>query len=168
MEHIKFEFEHVSIGNPLIKFVVDGKIYNNLEIKSNDTITIECDLNNGNHCIEIYHYGKNYITDGNRSFELLGLKINKIDIKYEIFKFCQYPDLPPWEDWNNDQPVTWPNNLHLGHNGKLVFAEFSTPSVNWFREKFVQVYQPLGMQSSQSVLDLAKEFIENEKNKSSK
>lgn len=163
MEPIKIEFNHISKSKPLIKILVDGKIYKNLEISFTDPIIIECDVKQGRHTIEIIHYGKNYFTDNDKSFELKSLKINDVDIKYEIFKFKQYPDLPPWEEWHIDhQPVCWENNLYLGHNGKIVYNDFETPSVEWFKKKFVNSYRPDGMQSSNTTLALAKQFYENE------
>lgn len=163
MEHIKFKFEHASVNSPLIKILVNGKVYANLQIDNNDPIIVECNLDDQKHQIEIVHYGKNYIVDGNRSFELKKLLINDVDIKHEIFNFVQIPDLPPWENWHtNNNPTVWVNNLHLGHNGKIVYTDFETPSINWFKKKFVNVYMPAGMQSSNDVLDLAKKFI-NEK-----
>ena len=160
MENIKFEFQHVSIKNPLIKIVIDGKIYANMQIDNNDPITIECNLENGKHSIEIQHYGKNYNYDSDRSFELKKIKINDVDVKYEMFKFVQYPDLPPWESWHSqNNPIAWINNLHLGHNGKLVYNNFQTPSIDWFKKNFDNVHQPVGMQSSKEILNLAKEFF---------
>jgi hypothetical protein len=165
MEHIKLEFHHISIKNPLVKFVINGKIYKNLEVKNNDPIMIECDVSDGLHVIEIYHYGKNYELDSDKSFELTKMKINDVDTKYEIFKFKQYPDLPPWEKWHhNNEVICWENNLHLGHNGKIVYSNFSTPSVAWFKNLFGTVYQPIGMKSNEDVLNFAKNFIIEKKN----
>lgn len=159
MENIKIELNHISINQPLVKFIVDGKIYENLQIKNNDPIIIDCTLDDGNHVIEIQHYGKNYFTD-DKSFELKKIKINDIDLNYEIFQFVQYPDLPPWENWHNDlEPIAWKNNLHLGHNGKIVYNNFSTPSVEWFKKTFVNTYQPASMQSSKQILETAKDFF---------
>lgn len=164
MERIKFEFRHKSKRIPLIKIIIDNKIYKNLLVENNDPIIIECDLEYGKHSIEIVHYGKDYFNDGDKSFELECLLINDVDIKYEIFDFIQYPDIPPWEDWhNNNEKITWKNNLHLGYNGKIVYNNFETPSVDWFKKKFVHVYQPIGMKSSSEVLTLAKQFLEQEK-----
>jgi hypothetical protein len=164
-ERIKIEFHHVSVNRPLVKFWVDGKSYANLQIISNEPIIIECDVTAGFHVIEIQHYGKNYNTDGNRSFELKQFFINGIDMKYEILKFKQFPDLPPWETWHTEyNPVVWDNNLHLGHNGKIIYNNFSTPSIDWFKSNFVKTHQPHGMQSSKEVLDMAKDFLKRKHN----
>ena len=159
-EHIKFKFLYKSshtYGWPLIKFYVDGYCYLNIEANKQEA-EFSCNLSAGKHLIEILHYGKNYKTDAAKFFELKNVYINDIDIKDQLFEFTQLPDLPPWEVWHDGgAQVVWPNNLHLGHNGKLVYDNFSTPSVNWFKHHFNNVIVPRGMESSNETLDNIKE-----------
>lgn len=163
MELINFKFKHRSLHSPLVKILVDDSIYFNDQINTQDDIEFSCELENKNHSIKIVHYGKNYVSDGDRSFELIDLSINNLSIKSEIFKFIQFPDLPPWDTWHeNNKPVSWENNLHLGHNGILIYNGFSTPHVEWRKSVFVKVTMPKGMQSSTDVLEFSKKFLEEE------
>ena len=163
MERTNFRFDFTVSGMPLIKVLVDGKIYANHKLYKPGSISIDCDLSDGRHVIEIVHYGKNYNTDSDTYFELQKLYINEVDIKNEIYNCIQYPDLPPWEEWhNNNDVIKWKNNLYLGHNGKLVYNEFTTPSVPWYHQKFSKVHQPVGMTSSKDILEEIKKGFFNE------
>ena len=163
MELTKFKFIHTSCHSPLLKVLVDGLIYFNSQLNTNDPIEFHANLDDGPHLIEIVHYGKNYISDGERSFELTDFLINDLSIKTEIHKFVQYPDLPPWDEWHvNNQLIRWEDNLHLGHNGKLVYTGFSTPYIDWRKSTFVNVKMPTGMQTSAATLELSKKFLEEQ------
>ena len=117
MERTNFKFDFTKAGLPLIKLLVDGKIYANHRCTRDGSISIDCELKDGKHVIEIVHYGKNYSTDTDTHFELQKLYINEVDIKQELFNFIQYPDIPPWDNWHVDNhPLEWKNNLYLGHN----------------------------------------------------
>lgn len=158
MEHIKFKFDFKQSGMPLVKFVVDNKIYKNYRCIHNGSIEFDCELEDGNHVIEIVHYGKNYITDTDTYFELQKLYINQVDIKEELWNFVQHPDIPPWDEWHIDNDsIKWKNNLYLGHNGKLVYNKFTTPSIPWFHHHFSTIHQPKGMTTDNDLLQSMKE-----------
>ena len=163
MERTNFKFDFTKAGLPLIKLLVDGKIYANHRCTRDGSISIDCELKDGKHVIEIVHYGKNYSTDTDTHFELQKLYINEVDIKQELFNFIQYPDIPPWDNWHVDNhPLEWKNNLYLGHNGKLMYNEFITPSIPWFHKRFSNIHQPQGMRSNKEFLQEMKKDFANE------
>jgi len=113
----------------------------------------------GTSTLIIEHYGKNVYTEHDKYIEIVGLRVNNIDLKNILWESTQYPIVAPW-----DEPFQQDGNLYLGHNGHIVW-KFKNPLLLDIQHRLgVRHSTQEGQESTRAVLAEIKEYFANEKN----
>ena len=110
-----------------------------------------------NNCLQIEHYGKNYITDQmpDKYFELKKIFVNDVDLKHHVHRIKQTAYLPPWDSVG--PPA---HSLYLGHNGYLEL-NFDSPVNGWLQAVFGLTAETIhGQQTSRAVLSSVKQYFD--------
>lgn len=110
------------------------------------------------HCLKIWHYGKNYIMDQqpDKFFHLQKLWINGIDLRDHLHLLSQTAFIAPWD---RESPPS--HSLYLGHEGYLEL-KFRSPVTPWIQSLFNLNSETMhGQKTTRQVLDSVKRYFED-------
>jgi len=149
--------EHTS-GWPLCRVLWDNKQVANFEANGQEIEFTVFPAATGTSTLIIEHYGKNVYTEHDKYIEIVGLRVNNIDLKNILWESTQYPIVAPW-----DEPFQQDGNLYLGHNGHIVW-KFKNPLLLDIQRRLgVRQDTQEGQESTRAVLAEIKEYFANEK-----
>jgi len=147
-------------GWPLCRILWDNKQVANFKADGDEIEFTVMPKPEGTSTLIEEHYGKNVYTEHDKFIEIVGLRINNIDIKNILWESTQYPIVAPWDSpWQQD------GNLYLGHNGHIVW-QFANPVLLDIQRRLgVRMDQQEGQESTKKVLNEIKEYFANEKDR---
>jgi hypothetical protein len=144
-------------GWPLVRILFNSEIVANFEANENQVeFTVQQDPTPENiSTLVVEHYGKNYHNDDN-FFQVEKVYINNIDFGKILWEGVQHQVLPPWDSHLNDCDF---GNMHLGHNGQIVWS-FKNPILFDIQDRLdKQVKQISGQDTTREVLNQVKKFF---------
>ena len=157
---LKIYYTHSKHGGqwPLCRVLWDNKQVANFEANGQEMEFTVVPKSEGRSTLIVEHYGKNAYTEHDKYIEVVGIRVNNIDLKHIIWESTQYPITAPW-----DEPFQEDGNLYLGHNGHIIWS-FDNPLLLDIQKRLgVRKGTQEGQESTRKVLNEIREYFANEK-----